>query len=309
MKAGEENRLRMVALLREMARVEGMQATSLPGVKLVRADRSYPRTPVMYEPSLVILASGRKRGYVGSHAFVIDASHYLVLSVPLAFEVETDVTVAGEGVLGVSVRVDLPTLSELTMRMDRRRGGLPEDQRGVVATPLDEALSEAAVRLLECLRSPVDTAVLGPGIVREMVYRVLSGPQGGMLWALLGLHGQLAQIHGVLQRIQANPAKSLDVPAMAADAGMSVSAFHHHFKAVIGTSPLQYLKTLRLHKARMLMLHDRLGAAQAADRVGYESASQFSREFKRFFGRTPTHEIEAVREPAGYVPLGSAMVV
>ena len=186
---------------------------------------------------------------------------------------------------------------------------MPEDQKGVMATPLDEAMGEAAVRLLECLRSPVDAAVLGPGIVREMVYRVLSGEQGGMRWARVGGHGRRAQNHGVLQRIHANPAKPLEVPAMAADAGMSISAFHHHFKAVIGTSPLRYLKTLRLHKARMLMLHDRLGAAAAADRVGYESASQFSREFKRFFGRTPTHEMEVVREPAEYIPLGSAMVV
>ncbi len=304
----EANRRRMVELLREMATAEGTQMSRLEGVKLMRADRSYPRTPVLYEPSLVILASGRKRGYVGSREFVFDASRYLVLSVPLAFEVETDLT-EGETVLGVSVRVDLGTLSELTMRMDRTRGGEASDQKGVQAAPMDEAMSEATLRLLECLRSPVETAVLGPGIVREMVYRALAGPEGGMLWALLGIHGQLAQIHGVLQRMHANPARSLDVPAMAADAGMSVSAFHHHFKAVIGTSPLQYLKTLRLHKARMLMLHDRLGAAEAADRVGYESASQFSREFKRFFGRTPTHEIELVREPARYVPLGSAMVV
>ena len=304
----EANRRRMVQLLREMAKVEGTQGTSLDGVKLARADRSYPRTPVLYEPSIVILASGQKRGYVGGREFVFDASEYLVLSVPLAFEVETDMT-GGEMVLGVSVRVDLGTLSELTMKMDRTRGGEACDQKGVQTAPMDEALSEAALRLLECLRSPVDAAVLGPGIVREIVYRVLAGPEGGMLWALLGLHGQLAQIHGVLQRMHVNPAKELDVPAMAAAARMSVSAFHHHFKAVIGTSPLQYLKTLRLHKARMLMLHDRLGAAEAAARVGYESASQFSREFKRFFGRSPRAEMEVVREPAAYVPLGSAMVM
>ena len=308
MRSAEENRLRMVALLREMAHSEGMQATAIDGVKLVRADCSYPRTPVMYEPSIVILASGRKRGYVGLREFVFDASEYLVLSVPLAFEVETDV-MHGETLLGISVRVDLGTLSELTMKMDRTRGGEACDQKGVQTTLMDEALGAAAVRLLECLRSPIEAAVLGPGIVREMVYRVLAGPEGGMMWALLGIHGQLAQIHGVLQRMHASPAKELDVPAMAADARMSVSGFHHHFKAVIGTSPVQYLKTLRLHKARMLMLHDRLSAAEAAGRVGYESASQFSREFKRFFGRSPTHEIEVVREPAGYVPLGSAMVV
>ncbi len=304
----EANRRRMVALLREMAGVEGTQASRLEGVKLLRADRAYPRTPVLYEPSLVILASGRKRGYVGGREFVFDASEYLLLSVPLAFEAETDVA-DGETVLGVSVRVDLGTLSELTMKMDRTRGGEACDQKGVQTAPMDEVLSAATLRLLECLQSPVEASVLGPGIVREMVYRVLSGPEGGMLWALLGIHGQLAQIHGVLQRMHANPAKELDVPAMAAEARMSVSAFHHHFKAVIGTSPLRYLKTLRLHQARMLMLHDRLGAAEAADRVGYESASQFSREFKRFFGRSPRSEMEVVREPAGYLPLGSAMVV
>ena len=126
MRSAEESRLRMLTLLREMAKVEGMQATALDGVKLARADCSYPRTPVMYEPSIVLLASGRKRGYVGSREFVFDANHYLVLSVPLAFEVETDVTAAGEGVLGVSIRVDLATLSELTLRMAGIDAGGPE---------------------------------------------------------------------------------------------------------------------------------------------------------------------------------------
>jgi AraC-like DNA-binding protein len=145
----------------------------------------------------------------------------------------------------------------------------------------------------------VDAAVLGPGIVREIAYHALCGPQGGALFAMLSRSGPLAQIHAVLHRMHTRYTEPLNVARIAEEVGMSVSAFHHNFKAVTASSPLQYLKSVRLHKARMLIMHDGLGAAIAADRVGYESASQFSREFKRFFGNRPTAESKRVREIFG----------
>jgi AraC-like DNA-binding protein len=157
-------------------------------------------------------------------------------------------------------------------------------------------MSDAIVRLLECLRSPVDAAVLGSGIVREITYHGLCGPQGPTLFAMLDRNGQLAQIHAALHRMHTRYTEPLNVARMAEEIGMSVSAFHHNFKAVTASSPLQYLKSVRLHKARMLIMHDGLGAAIAADRVGYESASQFSREFKRFFGSRPMEASKRVRE-------------
>lgn len=131
------------------------------------------------------------------------------------------------------------------------------------------ALGDAAVRLLECLRSPVDAAVLGPAIKREITSRVLCGPRGEALFAMLGRNGHAAQIHAVLRRMHARYAEPLNVARMAAEVGMSVSALHHHFKAV------------------------------TADRVGYESASQFSREFKRLFGRSPIEDSRRVRGMSG----------
>jgi AraC-like DNA-binding protein len=170
-------------------------------------------------------------------------------------------------------------------------------------------MSDAIVRLLVCLHAPVDAAVLGRGIVREIAYYALCGPEGGALLTMLTRWGPLAQIHAVLHRMHSRYTEPLNVARMAEETGMSISAFHHNFKAVTGSSPLQYLKSVRLHKARMLILHDGLGAALAADRVGYESASQFSREFKRFFGNRPTEESKRIRasfgEPAAEAASGA----
>lgn len=283
----ERSRLRMVELLTALVPREGFHATILDGVKLRRSDRNEPRTPVMYEPSVYFVASGRKKGYVGDRCLVYDANNYLVLSVPLPFECEAQ-TGNGEPLLGLSVRMDIGVISELAASMD----GCAAQQSAnavacVCATPLEAALGGAVVRLLECLRSPVEASVLGPLIKREIAYRVLCGPRRDTLLAMLGRNGDESRVHAVLRRIHARYSEPLTVSGLAAEIGMSVSAFHHHFKAVTSTSPLQYLKAIRLHKARMMILHDGLRAAAAADRVGYESTSQFSREFKRLFGHGP----------------------
>jgi AraC-like DNA-binding protein len=251
----------------------------------------------LYDPSIFIVASGRKRGFVGERGFVYDANNYLVLSVPLPFECETEVTDEGP-MFGVSVRMDVGIIAELAMGMDVRPVAPSADVLTCVhATPIDEVLSAATVRLLECLRSPVEAAVLGPSIKREITYRVLCGPRGDILLAMLGRSGHAARIHAALRQMDARYAEPLSVARLALDVGMSVSALHHHFKATTASSPLQYLKALRLHKARALIHYEGLGAAEAADRVGYESASQFSREFKRFFGESPSTEARRSRTP------------
>ncbi|MCU1232856.1 MAG: rhaS [Candidatus Solibacter sp.] len=141
------------------------------------------------------------------------------------------------------------------------------------------------MRLLECLPDPADARILGPQLVREIMYRVLCGEQGGALRAAAALHSRFGQVNRALQRIHADLAET---------AGMSASAFHRNFKAVTSNSPLQYLKTIRLHKARMLMVYEGLRAGVAAERVGYESPSQFSREFKRLFGESPVESAAAL---------------
>ena len=277
---------RLAELLRDLAVNEGVFPSILEGVRFIRVSNSHPRIQVVYEPSIIIVGQGRKIGYLGNQVYHYDAYNYLVLSVPLPFECET-VATPEKPLLAVSVGVDPVVLGELLVEMDENpsiRGALP---RGIYSTPLTNELISAVTRLLECLKSPRDCSILGPQVVREITYRVLCGEQGGDLRAVAVRHSRFSQIARVLKRIHFEYPHSLDVETMAEEAAMSVSAFHQSFKAVTSTSPLQYLKSIRLHKARMLMLQDGLNAYSAAERVGYESASQFSREFKRMFGCTP----------------------
>ena len=290
---------RMTQVLNDLATGEGTRSSILDGVKFMRSDRSLPRMPVLYEPSIVIVGQGRKRGYLGSEVYTYDPHNYLVISVPMPFECETEVAPYGP-LLAVSIHIDLAVLGELLMKMDHKSlvvEGL--DRHAMSSTPLDFGLSDATVRLLESLRSPIDAKILGPQIVREIIYRVICGDRGNSLRALAAINGRFSQVQRVLASMQINYAQALDVTTLAEDAGMSVSAFHHNFKAITETSPLQYLKTIRLHKARILMVQEGLGAGAAADRVGYESTSQFSREFKRFFGATPLEETSRMRDMLG----------
>ena len=290
---------RLTALLRSLANREGIQPTLLDGVNLMRVSQPLPRMAVLYEPGIVIVGQGRKRGYLGDQVYTYDAGNYLVLSVPLPFECETEAS-PEKPLLAVSIRVDLGVLAELLMKMDGgHRSGIPSIPQGIYSTKLDGNLSESTVRLLECLSNPVDARILGPQIVREITYRVLCGEQGGALRAAAALHSRFGQVNQALQRIHAEYARDLSVEELADTAGMSPSAFHQNFKSVTSTSPLQYLKTIRLHKARMLMAYEGLRAGIAAERVGYESSSQFSREFKRLFGTSPVEETERVRQMLG----------
>ena len=162
--------------------------------------------------------------------------------------------------------------------------------KGIFGAPLTESIADAAIRLLEALSFPMDGRILGPMIVREIIYRVLCGENGGALEALAYRNRRFFQIARVLNKIHETYNDGLDVRTLAMEAGMSVSTFHTSFKAVTNASPLQYIKNVRLHKARALMTQDGLNAYSAALRVGYESPSQFNREYKRFFGITPAKD-------------------
>ncbi|ATQ76588.1 AraC family transcriptional regulator [Massilia violaceinigra] len=298
---------RMIALLGRLAPSEGYTASALDDVRFMRANRAVARVPVLYEPCIVIVCQGRKRGYLGEQSFIYDAQQFLVLSVPLPFESETDASEA-EPLLALKMHIDLAVAAELALAL----GPAPSAHTTPVSmcsTAMDEAMGDAVLRLLEVLLCPVEARVLGPGILREILYRVLTGEQGGSVRAALAQHSQFGKIGKALRRIHAGFSGELDVPILAHEAGMSVAAFHANFKAVTQTSPIQYLKSTRLHKARLLMVQEGMSASSASNRVGYESSSQFSREFKRFFGRSPVQEAammktllsQAPSEPPGYV--------
>lgn len=285
---------RLVELLAGLATGEGYTQSCLDGVRFMRASASAPRHPVVYEPGIFIIAQGRKRGYLGGQVYTYDAKNYLVLSVPLPFECEVEAS-PQTPLLGLSVRVEPVTIAELLMEMDDVPAAPVAVPRGIYATPLNEGLCSVATRLLEALASPAEARILGPQIVREITYRVLRGEQGDALRAVAVRHGNFGQITRALRRMHTSYSEALDVETLARESGMSVSTFHHNFKAVTSSSPLQYLKAIRLHQARLLMVHEGLGAGVAAGRVGYESPSQFSREFKRLFGNSPAEEAARLR--------------
>ena len=186
-------------------------------------------------------------------------------------------------------------LGEMLLEMDEPSPPVGPTPRGISTTPMSEELGGAVIRLLECLKSPLDSRMLGRQTVREIVYRVLQGEQGGALRALASRDEHFSRIARVLKHVHAEYAQPLSVEELARKAGMSVAAFHHYFKLVTASSPLQYLKRIRLDQARRLMAHDGYNAGTAARAVGYESPSQFSREFKRLFGVTPVEEAEQTR--------------
>ncbi|AAM87046.1 AraC family transcriptional regulator [Yersinia pestis] len=285
----------MADKIARLAQGDGLTPSTVSGVKILYSTVHQPRTPVMYTPSVVIIFQGHKVGYLGSKVFQYDPKNYLILSVPLPFECETfaspEIPLAG-----ISIQVDSQMLQDLMMTMgDDELEKPPGNTSGVNSAPLTEEMLCATERLLDVMSIARDARVLGPQIVREILYYVLCGSCGGALQALVNRHGHFNQITKTLRRIENHFADNLSVEQLAAEVNMSVSAFHHNFKAVTNTSPLQYLKSYRLHRARMMMLHDGLKASTAAIKVGYESASQFSREFKRYFGHTPSEGVAKQR--------------
>ncbi|ALK32232.1 AraC family transcriptional regulator [Burkholderia plantarii] len=285
---------RMIALIDRLAPHDGSTDAALEGVRFMRVSTTVPRCPVLYEPSIVIVCQGRKVGYVGERTFVYDERQYLVLSVPLPFECETYTAPHGP-FLAISVRIDLGVIAELAMLLEETHGAAASEPDSICSTPLGAPLADAVLRLLETLQSPHDTRVLGPSIMREIGYRVLTGEQGDAIRAALGQRHHFGRIAKALRRIHLNLGGEHSIDALAAEAGMSAAVFHTHFRSVTGTSPMQYVKATRLHNARLMMVQEGVSAGAAAARVGYASASQFSREFKRMFGRSPGDEVRWVQ--------------
>ncbi|RQS59868.1 AraC family transcriptional regulator [Burkholderia sp. Bp8963] len=290
------SRKRMVDLLRMLAPNEGYNLTALPSVRILRSNRALSRTPVLYDPGIVIVCQGRKRGYFGDQLYLYDERHYLAVSVPVPFSMETDAT-AECPLLALYLHLDFTMAAELAAEIDRE--GVTERieaPRSMTSTPMDDAMQASVLRFLEALHRPLEAAVLGQGLLRELYFRVLTGAQGGSMRAALAMRGQFGKIGRSLRLIHAAYAQSLDVTRLAAEAGMSVPSFHSHFKAITQVSPMQYVKSTRLHQARLLMLRQDLTADAASHAVGYTSASQFTREFKRLFGLTPAAETKRMRE-------------
>jgi AraC-like DNA-binding protein len=280
------------------------QITGIPGLLLAR--RTAPTAPVSatYEPSLAVVAQGRKRATLGGNTFIFDESRYLLTSLDLP--VICNVIEASEAVpyLCFVLKLEMPLVRELLSREEIQAPQPPSDSPAMATGETTAELLDACCRLVDLLNTPQDIPFLSGLIQREIIYRILQGPEGARLRAIATLGDQSQRTAKAITWVRENYAKPLRVEDLAKMAGMGVSTLHHHFRALTAMSPLQYQKQLRLQTARGRMLIDGLDAASAAFEVGYESASQFNREYSRFFGQPPMRDIRTLRSP-GALPLES----
>ncbi|WP_252275522.1 AraC family transcriptional regulator [Pseudomonas subflava] len=290
------SRERIVALLQALAPDEGYNLTALPSVRILRSDRALSRTPVLYDPGIVLVCQGSKRGYFGDQLYLYDEHHYLAVSAPVPFSMETEAT-PERPLLALYLHLDFSLAAELAAQIDGKSAPqLQQAPRSMTSTLMDGAMQASVLRFLEAMQTPLEAAVLGPGLLRELYFRVLTGEQGGAMREALAMRGQFGRVGRSLRLIHADYASPLDVTRLAQEAGISVPSFHSHFKAITQMAPMQYVKSTRLHQARLLMVRRDLTAEAASHAVGYTSASQFSREFKRLFGLSPAAEARRMRE-------------
>ncbi|GAA0657371.1 AraC-like DNA-binding protein [Sphingomonas insulae] len=271
----------------------GMTGTALARVSLFRADEPTTPLPAVYDASLCLIAQGAKRVSLGDRSLVYDAAHYLLVSVDLPLVGHVIQADPDAPYLCCKIDIDQAALADLIL--SGAAAGPRADLPALAVYHSDADLIDAAIRLIRLLDRPADMAVLAPLIEREILYRLLRGPHGAALRAMAVADSHLNQVGRAIATIRTGFDRPLRIDAIAAAAGMSPSSLHQHFKAVTRMTPLAYQKQLRLQEARRLMLSGNTSAGSAGFAVGYESATQFNREYARLFGAPPRRDIERLQ--------------
>lgn len=285
------NMLQQYAEHNQLLSFEGTMETIIPGVYFHRATKNSPRQPLIYNSGIIIVGQGHKIIHFPEHQIKYGAGDYLVLGVPVPLECEA-FTDNDLPVMGIAIDINPAMLHKLVNQIMRHKplsASSSSAQIGAVqSATLDTAMELVTHRLLTVLNNPIEADIFGEDIVKELVYRVLCGPQGHTLIGLAMHDGHYARIARTLSTMHSSYANQITVEGLAEDVNMSVSSFHRAFRQVTFESPLQYLKKVRLAKAKELITTSGSKANEAALKVGYTSPSQFSREFKRHFNKTPS---------------------
>lgn len=269
-----------------------MLESPIPGLNLHRWETPTEPTSYMLPPSICLIGQGRKRLFLGEETYIYDAHRYLITSVDLPVVTQIIEASSDKPYLGLTLELDLRLIAQLMAGQDIPSVRPSGEHIGIAISAVSAPLLDAFCRLVDLLDKPEDIPTLAPLVKQEIFYRLLTGEQGLLLRQIttVGNHGY--QISRSIDWLKENFSKPVKMEELASMAGLSLSAFHNHFRVMTAMSPLQYQKRMRLNEARRLMLTERVDAARAAFRVGYESPSQFSREYSRQFGAPPMRDIK-----------------
>ncbi|MCX8786311.1 AraC family transcriptional regulator [Vibrio parahaemolyticus] len=273
--------------------------TPISGLRFSRWTTPTPPTSYTHNPSICLIAQGRKRVLLGEESFIYDANHFLISSVDLPIIANIIEASEEQPYLGLIMELDLTEISQLIVDSEFAFTQAKEAQKGIAVGELSESLLDAFVRLAELLEEGQNIKILAPIIKREIFYRLLMSEQGTRLHQIVTAGSHSHQIAKAIDWLKNNFVKPLSVGDLASYTGMSKSSFYTHFRSMTSMTPLQFQKKLRLSEARRLMLTENLDAMAATFKVGYESPSQFSREYSRLFGAPPSKDIKSLRENLG----------
>ncbi|TYO70156.1 AraC family transcriptional regulator [Pseudomonas sp. CK-NBRI-02] len=273
-------------------------ASAIEDLYLVRYRESVRSMPALAQPALCVLAQGSKTLFLGDERYAYDPLHYMVVSVTLPISGALLEASPENPSLGLRMDIDPAQISQLIAESSPMMVPNLPSGRGLYVERTDPQLLDALLRLLRLLDSPRDIPVLAPLIRREILYRLLRGPQGHRLYEIALANSQTHRVCQAITWLNRHYQQPLRIEDLAREVNLSTSTLHHRFKAVTSMSPLQYQKQLRLQEARRLMLNDGLEAAVAGYRVGYESPSQFSREYSRLYGAPPIRDVARLRANA-----------
>ncbi|GCA48682.1 AraC family transcriptional regulator [Sinorhizobium meliloti] len=289
---------RLIALAGQLAPRLGYNKTALHCVRILRTEAVLNDIPVLYKPGAVFVLQGSKHGMLGGEIYLYDEDHYLAVSVPVPFRM-TSTASPQRPLLAIYLEFNMQMAAEIAMQLEKLANPVTTRPRGLYSSRMDSSTEDVLQRLLMALGSPVEVAVLGDSILRELHYRVMSGPQGGAVIAALQRKGTSGKLVESVAWLRDNYAGEIAVADLAKAVGMSVPSYHVHFKDLTGSSPMQYVKALRLHEARLMIARQTGTIAEVAASVGYVSPAQFSRDFKRHFGRTASEEVKWVQHHLG----------
>ncbi|MEP7734720.1 AraC family transcriptional regulator [Vibrio parahaemolyticus] len=273
--------------------------TPISGLRFSRWTTPTPPTSYTHNPSICLIAQGRKRVLLGEESFIYDANHFLISSVDLPIIANIIEASEEQPYLGLIMELDLTEISQLIVDSELAFTQSKEAQKGIAVGELSESILDAFVRLAELLDEGQNIKILAPIIKREIFYRLLMSEQGTRLHQIVTAGSHSHQIAKAIDWLKNNFVKPLSVGDLASYTGMSKSSFYTHFRSMTSMTPLQFQKKLRLSEARRLMLTENLDAMAATFKVGYESPSQFSREYSRLFGAPPSKDIKSLRENLG----------